>query len=359
MEVMISMNKTMESATSEAITKEGIEIKGKDVIRLNAPEVLLSPDTPLLTEAQDIAGAINELFQYDPEGGDEEWQPPDDWIPVPEPGPNEIYLLVETTPKNNWYYASMADPETGREIYEDITIDWGDGTFSSASGRHYYQEPGQYLIHIYSDKYTLFLGSTNWNSPAVLLIAKLGSDISVYFDDTQTKSTFNGQYKLRYIKINNPNITTLTENFANCCYALCRFDMASKIKILKNYAFYFCCNLTNVDFSETETLPGSALVYSGIKQLELLKCTSIGGISNMYSLKKIYAPLCETILNNACMGDYRLAEIYAPLCTNVGSSAFQQNYSLSKATFSENCVFGKNCFDMCYNLYPHPDESTN
>lgn len=50
--------------------KEGIEIKGRDVILLDAPEVLLSPDTPLLTEAQDIAGAINELFQSGGEGSD-------------------------------------------------------------------------------------------------------------------------------------------------------------------------------------------------------------------------------------------------------------------------------------------------
>ena len=50
--------------------KEGIEIRGKNAVLLNAPEVLLSPDTPLLTEAQDIAGAINELFQSGGEGSD-------------------------------------------------------------------------------------------------------------------------------------------------------------------------------------------------------------------------------------------------------------------------------------------------
>lgn len=49
---------------------EGIEIKGRNIVLLNAPEVLLSPDTPLLTEAQDIAGAINELFQSGGEGSD-------------------------------------------------------------------------------------------------------------------------------------------------------------------------------------------------------------------------------------------------------------------------------------------------
>jgi len=41
--------------------KEGYLIKGKDAIMLDAPELLPSPDTPLLTEAQDLVGAINEL----------------------------------------------------------------------------------------------------------------------------------------------------------------------------------------------------------------------------------------------------------------------------------------------------------
>ena len=65
------MAETTASASTSATTKkEGVQIKGKDVIMLNAPEVLLSPDTPLLTTAQDVAGAINELFMLDPGGGD-------------------------------------------------------------------------------------------------------------------------------------------------------------------------------------------------------------------------------------------------------------------------------------------------
>ena len=52
-------------------TDEGIEIKGKDIVKLNAPFVYLSDDTPLLTSAQDLAGAINELFQGGSGGGDE------------------------------------------------------------------------------------------------------------------------------------------------------------------------------------------------------------------------------------------------------------------------------------------------
>lgn len=50
--------------------KEGMIVKGKDVVMLDAREVLLSPDTPLLTKAQDVAGAINELFSSGTGGGE-------------------------------------------------------------------------------------------------------------------------------------------------------------------------------------------------------------------------------------------------------------------------------------------------
>ena len=56
------MDTTTESAISEAKIKEGVEIKGKDVILLTAPEIC-PPAGQLKTEAQDIVGAINELFQ--------------------------------------------------------------------------------------------------------------------------------------------------------------------------------------------------------------------------------------------------------------------------------------------------------
>lgn len=57
--------------TDESTGNIGIEIYGRDAVLLNAPEVRLSPDTPLLTKAQDVAGAINELFQSGTGGGDD------------------------------------------------------------------------------------------------------------------------------------------------------------------------------------------------------------------------------------------------------------------------------------------------
>lgn len=72
--------KTTDDDGSVTETKEqGYMIQGKDVIFLNAPKIYppqdpdLLPDgqyTPLLTEAQDFVGAINELFLSGSGGGD-------------------------------------------------------------------------------------------------------------------------------------------------------------------------------------------------------------------------------------------------------------------------------------------------
>lgn len=50
--------------------EQGYMIQGRDCIYLNAPKIYPSNDTPLLTDAPDIVGAINELFQCGSGGGD-------------------------------------------------------------------------------------------------------------------------------------------------------------------------------------------------------------------------------------------------------------------------------------------------
>lgn len=66
--------KTMEESgyvdgyTDEESGETGVEIYGRDVIHLNGK---VTSKTPLLTTAQDFAGAINELFQSGTGGGDD------------------------------------------------------------------------------------------------------------------------------------------------------------------------------------------------------------------------------------------------------------------------------------------------
>lgn len=138
------MDKTTESASTSAKTeKEGVQIKGKDIVYLNAPEVRLSKDTPLLTDAQDLAGAINELFSYGEGGGEDyvkPWKRPSDWPVLPAPNDNQVIFLV-TTALNPSPYCSVgtrpldqyAFPENNGSYPEDLTIniDWGDGNTST------------------------------------------------------------------------------------------------------------------------------------------------------------------------------------------------------------------------------------
>lgn len=55
-----SQNNTR-ALTDEKKDEKGYAIQARDVIMLDAPKVYLSPNTPLNTMAQDLAGAINEL----------------------------------------------------------------------------------------------------------------------------------------------------------------------------------------------------------------------------------------------------------------------------------------------------------
>lgn len=141
-------------------SKEGVGVKGKDVIMLDAPEVKLSPDTPLLTNAQDIAGAINELFQLDPGGGDPdpepEWQPPTDWKTVDDPGPYELYFLVAKEGSFT-FECQLYRPDLGStlENCEKATVIWGDGNEEVYKNfhmlEHSYPNGGMYLIKIVTD----------------------------------------------------------------------------------------------------------------------------------------------------------------------------------------------------------------
>lgn len=162
-------------------TKEGTLIKGQDFIRLEATKVLLSKDTPLLTDAQDVAGAINELFSGGGEGGDIDdenysFMDDPDWQlfkDTPEPASNQLIFAIRVIDPNfrkagsyctDWYvtgkdengnnlYAANQDTKIECNVKIDMpgwenmsssnvtewgfisyTIDWGDGSESKFVG---------------------------------------------------------------------------------------------------------------------------------------------------------------------------------------------------------------------------------
>ncbi|MBQ8902859.1 MAG: hypothetical protein IJY73_00990, partial [Oscillospiraceae bacterium] len=150
------MSTTTESATTEVTTKEGVEIKGKDVIKLTAPEIL-PPAGQLLTVAQDIVGALNELKKGLDEKGSDEWKFPKGWIDIPDPSANQIIMMVEIddTSVNQPVLAINLESQDGQGGCEGVeTIDWGDGYIDSMPFNykpnygHKYKEKGQYIITI-------------------------------------------------------------------------------------------------------------------------------------------------------------------------------------------------------------------
>lgn len=108
------MGSTMESASTETKTyKEGQLIKGKDFIRLESPLVLPSKNTPLLTEAQDFVGAINELFTSGT-GADGAFRA------VLDDNAGGITIVVGKTPKDT------PDEQHCDYLYSYEYVDWSD-----------------------------------------------------------------------------------------------------------------------------------------------------------------------------------------------------------------------------------------
>ena len=277
-------------------------------------------------------------------GGDDDWQPPADWLPVPDPEPYEMYFLVEVT---NLLAAEieihLCDPENNYQGFGPLKVDWGDGTVENYEGYptgqmwsyliHEYTEQGQFLIKINASEQSCCLNNLRKNP--ITLIMKLGDEICVTSDAVHIENSFSYQYRLHYVKLSGKN--GLYKSAFKHCYALRKIDIKNPLSNIQEYCFERCYRLKKLDFSNTEIIENSALADTGITSIEAPNCKSIGdyGVNSCRYLDKIIVPLCET----------------------VGTSSFTNDYSLSEAVFAENCTFGSGSFASCYNLYPHPDGS--
>ena len=361
------MEKTTESASMSAKTeKEGVQIKGKDIIYLNAPEVRLSEDTPLLTDAQDLAGAINELKKLSEGEGGEGWQPPADWLEVPEPGEWEACFLIEPKQWLSFRLDFYGSGDKYRSYCGNVTIDWGDGAIETYEGNtqfsgdgwpvwtpeskrrpteitHVYAEAGQYIVKATMDEYCCFLGTVqdgkHSGGHVNLLIAKIGENIRLKADDSDSNfgNGFSENYRLCWVKING---SSDIQNYEfGYCQGLMRLDLAEPLVNLPSSAFA-SARIPKIDFSYIEKIKGGALASA----------------TNLP--ENITFPEC-TEIESYVFSSARIKSISAPKCTIVGNGAFDNCHALEYAEFAEDCVFGTNCFQYCYSLYPRPDGSTN
>lgn len=326
---------TDENGNTTEEEKEGVQIKGKDVIYLNSPLILPSKDTPLLTEAPDIVGAINELFQ-DGSGGGDDWQPPDWWIPVPEPEPYEILVLVWITNTNNSFGLNLVNKETGSGGGGALNCDWGDGTQTNipagvwwgGSVSHKFDEQGQYLIKITTtdELNVIYVIPKTY---CYCQIIKTGSNI-LFFDDYHdehgyTNTPFSMNYGLKYIKVNNEKGLPIdkTKYYFENDYALQKIELKKPM---------------------SGNIPDGCFNSNAFTDLQRINFDGESVI---------------TVGKNAFVNCRYLKKLFLPNCTSIGDYAFAGCYNLQEIVVAEGCTFGKDCFQGCYSLFPRPDGSVN
>lgn len=250
-------------------------------------------------------------------GGGDEWTPPEDWIPVPEPGEYEAYFLIDIVSTS----ASAFNVPFGNSEYESgigsgILVDWGDGNSGIWDGLiHTYSQTGQYLVKFTAnEQYHIIIAkptsSSGGSSYSLIRIAKLGKEIRLLNPQNSNYGFFREQYRLMYVSMSEINIPDYA--FQDC-YALSRFDGMQNISNIGNSAFKNCYNLRKAD---------------------LVQCATInsGGFIQCHSLQKVNLPVC----------------------TSMGGSAFSYCYSLYDISVPEDCQYASSCFANCYNLYPRP-----
>ena len=325
------MSTTTESAISEATTKEGIEIKGKDVIKLNAPEIL-PPEGMLLTEAQDLVGAINELKKgLDEGGGDDsdEWVRPSDWIDIPDPEDNQIVMLMDC---RRYRVAPMIGLWCDG-LYAGVTVDCGDGQVitipedNSVPLVYTYSSTGQYIMTVTSDyikgidlstpaynggcRYTLraIKFGANMHAASGNLSSQYGLVYAEFFGEAATY--FAIDYNLECVKAHVP----LTETEAGC------FKQCYNLKYLEGYT------------DELTTVPNSCFYDCGLEKIILPKATvfdtTTSCISYCRNLKEVYAPLVTSITSGEFASCQALREFTLADGYNANGNTFADNYLLS------------------------------
>ena len=158
----------------------------------------------------------------------------------------------------------------------------------------------------------------------------------VYIPDSVKNIGNNSFYKCSSLeRVHIPSgVTILPYHIFGFCSKLSDVE-TSGITEIKNYAFRNCSAITHLNLSNVESIGDGAFFQSGIKELIIPKCKSIGyGLaSENYtqpstpSLKKMYAPELITFSENAFRRCNGVNYIFAPKTETIGRCAFQNVYA--------------------------------
>lgn len=363
------MDLTMESATTETKTyKEGQLIKGKDFIRLESPLVLPSKNTPLLTEAQDFVGAINELKKgLDEGGGDDTWIRPSDWPAMPEPSDNQVVMLLTTqwarSPYQQFGFYAYRRGNTAANFDGTTTavVDWGDGftdtvellntqqvAYSKQHNFYDYDDNGIWLgwhegpvldsgAHVFVITVTVPDNAYLWviGSNCNCLEMYIGKNVKFYGGALEQDEMIE-HVKLYGWQPSDDNHYGGKGLFYGC-YTLQCVDATEPLKYIPENAFNSCFNLKEIDLS----------VCTEIKAYGLFKT----------ALKKVNSEALQ-ILNEYALGDcYVLESIIAPNLAAITSYyALHYDFNITDITIAEDCSFPTGTFVDQYRWDDNPEK---
>lgn len=161
---------------------EGMIVKGKDVVMLDAPEVLLSPETPLLTEAQDVAGAINELFGLGAKGGD--------FRAIADNGEDSIYVNLDTSDSSGGANCAYTYFDFSESITTTTTTTVGDTTTTTENTVTFTKRIITELINAETE--TLLLKTSYDESTGEILGYTDRNDAAVYIGGGAVSNSMSG-----------------------------------------------------------------------------------------------------------------------------------------------------------------------
>lgn len=342
----------------------------------------------------------------------DDWQPPGDWPYIPEPGDYEVCMLVEVvapasgdvdigfdlgiaalfkrSSDTDWYVTSGIGP---------LTIDWGDGTVLSAMGydpevwdngngssegtgwsiymdgnyagsvnEHKYNAAGKYVIRITSNQYSNFLNLLRKEGQLgniYTLAIKCGMGILVAQPNESSGleedwfKKFNS--RLQYIKYAGEGANFPSGGFGYNANSLKKIETVNPYREIGRgqrtgdiMCINQCHNLSKFDFSECEKITNVSFNASGLKKVDLPKCTEInnkyGCFTGCVALAEINAPLLKNIPTNFSANCGALKKVNIPLCEKVSEYAFSMCGLLSGIELPNCIAVEKRAFYNCTHI---------
>ena len=295
--------------------------------------------------------------KYEGSGGNDEWTPPDHWLNIPDPKPNQVVIYVEAD-------AGDVAPIIGLygANYDGGTINYGDDgyTYDYPAGYgynvyHVYQTAGQYIITITAAGNEVDLNANYTNAAFMaghiiegykgdytangghcrcIRAIKVGCDVQLGTGTAPITSSYYGNH-LVYLEFMGAvkNTAPKFESFR----ALKKLKIGTPPESFGEATFQNCFALEKVD---------------GLKNLKIIPSSMFSGC---YALKSVDMPSAESENGAAFKTNcYSLKSVNAPKLTAIAADEFSSCYSLQPLVLADGCNLNGNKFENCPQLYPKP-----